>query len=239
MRDALIRRRFGTPPMTTALPPVPTRAPGLQLVDGATDDDLEAVVSALRTLVAGGRKLESERKLALTLNVKRHQLRRALQKLRAGGELAPAQAKRQPLTGESLVRATNPMEVIEMRIAIEPMLARLAALRASPFEIAAIEAAATTSKGTDSGAADLKFHRLLAASTGNKLRQVARDARIRINVNAPPCPKRVLERDSEHRAIAQAIARRDADAAERAMRVHLAAVQKRVLEQLHPLAVAG
>jgi DNA-binding FadR family transcriptional regulator len=49
----------------------------------------------------------------------------------------------------------------------------------------------------------------------------------------------VLERDSEHRAIAQAIARRDADAAERAMRVHLAAVQKRVLEQLHPLAVAG
>jgi len=134
-----------------------------------------------------------------------------------------------------------------MRIAIEPMLARLAALRASPFEIAAIEAAATTSKDMDIGAADLKFHRLLAASAGNKLaaslydllRQVARDARIRINVNAPPCPKRVLERDSEHRAIAQAIARRDADTAERAMRVHLAAVQKRVLEQLHPLAVAG
>src|SRR5262245_28396343 len=248
MLDALIRRRFGTPAMTTDRRPPRTRgAGGLQLVDGATHDRLDAVVSALRTLATGGRKLESERKLALTLNVKRHQLRRALQKLRASGELAPARAKRQPLTGESLVRATNPMEVIEMRIAIEPILARLAAVRASPFEIAAIEAAATTAKGTDSGAADLKFHRLIAASTRNKLaaslydllRQVARDARIRINVNAPPCPKRVLERDSEHRAIAQAIARRDADAAERAMRVHLAAVQKRVLEQLHPLAVAG
>jgi GntR family transcriptional regulator, transcriptional repressor for pyruvate dehydrogenase complex len=226
------------------------RAPRLQLVDGPTHDDLDAVVSALRKLAAGRRKLDSERKLALTLNVKRHQLRRALQRLRASGELAPAQAKRQPLVGtngESLVRATNPMEVIEMRLAIEPALARLAALRASPFEIAAIEAAATTPNGTDSGAADLKFHRLIAASTRNKLaaslynllRQVARDARIRINVNAPPCPKRVLQRDSEHSAIAQAIARRDADAAERAMRLHLAEVQKRVLEQLHPLAVAG
>jgi GntR family transcriptional regulator, transcriptional repressor for pyruvate dehydrogenase complex len=237
--------------MTTARRPAPARrSAGLQLVDGPAHDGLDAVVSALRTLTAGGRKIESERKLALTLNVKRHQLRRALQKLRASGELAPAQAKRQSLVGtngESLVRATNPMEVIEMRLAIEPALARLAALRASPFEIAAIEAAATTPNGTDSGVADLKFHRLIAASTGNKLaaslysllRQVARDARIRINVNTPPCPKRVIERDSEHRAVAQAIARRDADAAERAMRLHLAAVQKRVLEQLHPLAIAG
>jgi len=85
MRDALIRRRFGAPPMTIAHPPAPMRAPGLQLVDGAEDDGLDAVVSALRTLVAGGRKLESERKLALTLDVKRHQLRRALQTLRASG----------------------------------------------------------------------------------------------------------------------------------------------------------
>jgi DNA-binding FadR family transcriptional regulator len=231
-------------------PPPGRRAAGLQLVNDPAHDGLDAVVSALRTLAAGRRKLESERKLALILNVKRHQLRRALQMLRASGELPPAQAKRKPpigRNGENLVQATNPMEVIEMRLAIEPALARLAALRASPFEMAAIEAAATTPKGTDSGAADLKFHRVLAASTRNKLaaslydllRQVARDARMRININTPPCPKRILERDSEHRAIAQAIARRDPDAAERAMRLHLASVQKRVLEQLHPLAVAG
>jgi GntR family transcriptional regulator, transcriptional repressor for pyruvate dehydrogenase complex len=211
--------------------------------------DLQPLVAAIRSIAAGN-ELGSERALAETLNVKRHQVRRALQVLRTNGELAPAKAKRKPLighNGENLVSATNPMEVIEMRIAIEPSLARLAALRASPFELAQIEQAATTAKGADIGAADLKFHKLIAASTGNKLaaalyallRQVARDARLRVGRNDPPCPKRTLERDAEHRAIAQAIVRRDPDAAERAMRTHLAAVQKRIMEQLSPLAATG
>ncbi|MGA8319560.1 MAG: FCD domain-containing protein [Xanthobacteraceae bacterium] len=176
-------------------------------------------------------------------------MRRALQALRANGELAPAEAKRKPLVGhngENLVRATNPMEVIEMRIAIEPFLARLAALRASPFEIAAIDKAATTAAGVDSGAADLKFHKLIAASSGNKLaaalydllRRVARDARLRLNGSQPACPKRVQQRDAEHRAIAQAIVARDPEAAERAMRLHLAAVQRIIMDRLNPLDTA-
>lgn len=212
--------------------------------------DLQQLVAAIRVMVSVGHKLGSERALADALNVKRHQLRRALHALRANGELAPAQAKRKALighNGENLVRATNPMEVIEMRIAIEPFLARLAALRASPFEMAGIEQAATTAIGADIGATDLKFHKLIAASTGNKLasslygllRQVARDARMRLGNDNQPCPKRTLERDAEHRAIAQAILRRDPDAAERAMRAHLAAVQKRVIEQLSPLAAVS
>jgi DNA-binding FadR family transcriptional regulator len=52
--------------------------------------------------------------------------------------------------------------------------------------------------------------------------------------SAPPCPDRVRERDAEHRAIANAIATRNADGAERAMRVHLLAVQRRVMERLSP-----
>jgi GntR family transcriptional regulator, transcriptional repressor for pyruvate dehydrogenase complex len=212
--------------------------------------DLQPLIAALRSMMAAGGKLSPERALAETLNVKRHQLRRALHALRTNGELAPAEAKRKALVGpngENLVRTTNPMEVIEMRVAIEPFLARLAALRASPFEMAGIERAATTAKGADTGATDLKFHKLIAASSGNKLassiysllRQVASDARVRLGSNSPPCPKRTLERDAEHRAIAQAILRRDPDAAERAMRTHLAAVQKRVIEQLNPLTAAS
>ena len=127
------------------------------------------------------------------------------------------------------------------------MKSQLAALRASPFEMAGIEQAATTAKGADIGATDLKFHKFIAASSGNKLasslynllRHVASDARVRLGNKGPPCPKRTLERDAEHRAIAQAILRRDPDAAERAMRVHLAAVQKRIIEQLNPLAEVG
>jgi DNA-binding FadR family transcriptional regulator len=212
--------------------------------------DLVPLIDAVRRQMADGKPLVAERMLAEMLNVKRHQLRRALQAMRSNGELAPAKAKRKPLighNGENLVSATNPMEVIEMRLAIEPFMARLAALRASPFELASIEKAATTSKSDDVGAADLRFHKLIAASSGNKLaaslytllRQVARDARLRIGRDEPPCPKRTIERDAEHRAIAQAIVRRDADAAERAMRAHLSAVQKRVMERLTPLAAVG
>jgi DNA-binding FadR family transcriptional regulator len=93
---------------------------------------------------------------------------------------------------------------------------------------------------------DLKFHKLIAASSGNKLaaslydllRRVASDARVRLNANRPACPKRTLQRDAEHRAIAQAILARDSDAAEQAMRLHLAAVQRLVIERLNPLAAA-
>jgi GntR family transcriptional regulator, transcriptional repressor for pyruvate dehydrogenase complex len=210
--------------------------------------DLHEIVVAIRAMAAR-HKLGSERAVAVTLKVKRHQLRRALSAMRANGEIAPAEAKRKPLighNGESLVRDTNPMEVIEMRIAIEPFLARLAALRASPFEMAAIEQAATTAAGADTGAADLKFHKLIAASSGNKLaaslysllRRVASDARVRLNASRPACPKRTQQRDAEHRAIAQAILRRDPDAAEQAMRLHLAAVQRLIIERLNPLAAA-
>lgn len=211
-------------------------------------EDLREIVVAVRAL-ASRQKLGSERAMADALNVKRHQLRRALQALRANGELAPVEAKRKPLVGhngENLVRATNPIEVIEMRVAIEPFLARLAAMRASPFEMAAIEQAATTAAGMDSGAADLKFHKLIATSSGNKLaaslydllRRVARDARLRLNRSQPACPKRVRQRDAEHRAIAQAIVARDPEAAERAMRLHLAAVQRIIMEGISPLSTA-
>jgi GntR family transcriptional regulator, transcriptional repressor for pyruvate dehydrogenase complex len=199
--------------------------------------DLHQIVLAVRAMAAR-QKLGSERAMA-----------EALQALRANGEIAAAEAKRKPLVGhnaENLVRDTNPMEVIEMRLAIEPFLARLAALRASPFEMAAIEEAATTAANVDTGTADLKFHKLIAASSGNKLaaslysllRRVASDARVRLNASRPACPKRTRQRDAEHRAIAQAILARDPDAAEQTMRLHLAAVQKLVIERLNPLAAA-
>lgn len=215
---------------------------------GATSSELAYLIQAIRN-IATQSELPSERALASKLNVKRHQLRRALHVLRTSGEIPPAEAKRKGhglRNGESLVRETNPLEVIEMRIAIEPFLARLAALRASPMEMARIERAATTPSSTDSGAADLKFHKTIAASAGNNLaaslysllRQVGSDARVRACNTRPACPKRIQQRDSEHRAIAHAILARDGDAAEQAMRLHLAAVQQRVIEQLNPLAVA-
>jgi len=92
--------------------------------------------------------------------------------LRASGELSPTVARTAAALlrrSKAIARDTNPMEVVEMRIALEPYLVRLAAIRASSFDIARIRRAAKTADATNSGAADLAFHKAIATSTGNKL----------------------------------------------------------------------
>jgi len=206
--------------------------------------DPDEIAAAVHRIYQEEGRLPSERDLADRLNVKRHQLRKALEALRRSGNLQPARAKRAsgavPRYGEELVRLTNPLEVIELRLILEPQLARLASLRASPFEIARISDAATTQDHTRSGEVDLAFHMAVASAARNHLagefykmlRQVGVDARVQVAYTEPAsCPKRIGQRDSEHRLIAEAIARRDPEAAEAAMRGHLTAVQKRIMER--------
>ena len=66
------------------------------------------------------------------------------------------------------------------------------------------------------------------------LRRIGRDARLQLGHARPLCPARIQQRDAEHRAVVDAIAARDPDAAERAMRDHLAHVQRLVLTRLTP-----
>ena len=136
--------------------------------------------------------LPSERDLAEQLNVKRHQLRKALEAMRRAGDLKPARTRRAPTAwpryGEELVRVTNPIEVLELRLLIEPGLARLASLRASSFETARILEAATTPENAPSGEVDFAFHLAIAAAARNHLaaeiyrmlRQVGVDARVKV-----------------------------------------------------------
>ena len=206
--------------------------------------ELDEIVAAVRRIQHEEGKLPSERDLADQLNVKRHQLRKALEMLRRAGDLEPARPKRAsaalPRYGEELIRLTNPLEVIELRLILEPSLARLASLRASPFEFARIANAASTQDHARSGEVDLAFHMAIASAARNHLagefykmlRQVGVDARVQVAHTEPAtCPKRIGQRDSEHRQIADAISRRDPDAAEAAMRSHLVAVQKRIMER--------
>jgi DNA-binding FadR family transcriptional regulator len=219
--------------------------PGAALASGAG----EALIARLRARLAAGEVLPAERTLAEELGVKRHRLRAALGQLREGGELAAARPGRRPRRSvqDDLARGTNPVEVVELRLVLEPALARLAALRASPVEVARIERAAETAAGSAAGAADLGFHLAVAAGARNglaaevyaQLRRIGRDARLNLPGTGQACPTRVRQRDAEHRAVAEAIAARDPEAAEAAMRAHLLAVQRRVMERLSPGLTGG
>lgn len=217
-------------------------------LNSSTQDtrDLAPLIAAVREILAENGSISSERLVAEQLQVKRHRLRRALETLRASGELEPARAGRRSVPearlGDDLASDTNPVEIIELRIVIEPSLARLAALRASPVEIRRISRATATPEGADPGQIDLAFHKAVAAGARNSLaaefyallRHVATDARLRLGEadETRRCPKRIAERDAEHASIAAAIARRDPDLAERAMRNHLGAVQQQILNRL-------
>lgn len=205
--------------------------------------DTPGIIAAIRQLRETGGGLPSERELAGQLNVKRHQLRKALDQLRKSGDIAPsrrARVSRQPRHNEDLVRVTNPLEVIELRLILEPSFARLASLRASALDIAQITQWSSTRADDKPDEVDLNFHLAVAAAARNHLahdlfvmlRQIGVDARMRVaRVTSATCPKRIAQRDEEHQRIAEAIASRDPEAAEAAMRAHLLLVQRRIIER--------
>lgn len=211
------------------------------------------IIEAISEIQNTEEKLPSERDLADRLNIKRHQLRKALSTMRQSGTLMPPARGRpattpQPRVDEQFVHLTNPLEVLELRMILEPGLARVASVRASALDIARIRDAATTPPGASYGGADMAFHLAVAAASRNYLaiefykllRQVGVDARVRIPSNTEPnCPKRTAQRDAEHRAIAEAIAARDPEAAEAAMRAHLQMVQQRIIERTNAAAFAA
>ena len=206
-----------------------------------TARNFEQIVNAIREINCAENKLPSERALAEMLGIKRHQLRKALVHLREAGEIdesrQPRVERQVSKISESLVHITNPLEVIEMRLILEPGMARLASLRASAPEIEKLKASAKTPADASSGEVDYSFHLAIARAAKNSLaiefykmlRQVGKDARVRVNqVENSVCPKRVMQRDAEHMRIAEAIATRSPDEAESAMHAHLMSVQKRI-----------
>ena len=179
---------------------------------------------------------------------KRHRLRRASEALRESGEIEPARAGRRA-SADAPIRATRwsaaqPLEIVELRMVLDPALARLAALRASPFEIARIQRAATTPAGANPGAADLAFHKAVAAGSRNSLAAnsmpcCAMSRPMPGCASATETPLRVGPTASagampSTRAIGEAIAARNPAAAERAMRAHLGAVQRQISTALSP-----
>nr|WP_296072128.1 FCD domain-containing protein [uncultured Agrobacterium sp.] len=134
------------------------------------------------------------------------------------------------------------MEIMEVRLRIEPQLAQLAAMRAKPAEIERMRALVEkTGQSTDADAKELwdgSLHRQIAQSAGNKLFLSIFDVVNRIRQDDAWQSIRELARRSgsngrasfeQHMAIVEAIADRDPARAGEAMRQHLLMHQERLI----------
>lgn len=195
-----------------------------------------------------GARLPPERQLAAAIGVGRGALRRALEVLEAEGAITRIQGSgtffgrpsRAMSALDRIGAATNALEVIEARIELEPVLARLAAERAGEAEIAAMRhTTIRLAAANDSDSRELwdgALHRSIAEAAGNRLLLALFEAidRVRQNEDWRDLRNRArtpdsLHADTEgHERLIEAIARRDGPASEAAMRFHLEEVSSRL-----------
>jgi len=220
-------------------------------------------------------RIPPERTLASELGVGRRSVRRALDVLEQEGRIhrhqgrgtfidnrSPVGAVVVPAASEGPSRGvgvrslsaaldvvldhTNPLEVIEVRLAMEPIMARLAALRASHSEIKRLQTlAAKTRAASDADTyerADALFHRTIAEAARNTLflaffdtlRASQRDLAWRRLGENGHCYKRQSVYAGFHESIAAAIAARNGQEAYNQMQRHLGDVRQHVHELAFP-----
>lgn len=222
------------------------------------------VVERLRQGLADGRlapegRLPPERDLAQDLGVSRGTLRKALMTLeregrvwrhvgrgtftsrpgggwRGGGRTAAAMDGR-----DDPMSQTSPAEVMEVRLMLEPRIAALAALRATPAELREMDACVVQGERAADVATfetwDGRLHRLVAASARNALLltlfdtvNAAREGELWGRLKAASLtPERRRGYVRQHARIVAAIRDRDTDRAARLMDEHLAAVRRHLL----------
>ncbi|UJW77213.1 FadR/GntR family transcriptional regulator [Rhizobium sp. SL42] len=203
--------------------------------------------------VAADGKLPTERMLSETLGLSRRAIRRALEVLEAEGAIWRKQGSgtyvgQKPDEWsdqlETIVAGTNFMEIMEVRLRIEPQLAQLAALRAKGTDIDIMrELAQKILASEDADAKELwdgALHRQIAQAAGNQLflsifdvinRVRQDDAWQAIRERARSSANTMSISNAQHATIIDAIAARDPAKAGEAMRQHLLMLQERLVRQ--------
>jgi DNA-binding FadR family transcriptional regulator len=211
-----------------------------------------------------GDQLPTEKELIEEFGVSRTVVREAIANMKASGLVATHQGKGAfvledgvrsfTIPDDKLALASDLLEALEVRIAIESEAAALAARRRTPEQLAAIVAAcdamdAALARGEETTSLDIAFHRAIADATGNRhfvglfnylgevLMTRARPSASAVGLsNRPYDPDKLREFQarisSDHRMIVEAIAAGDSDAARAALRMHLGGSRDRLAARL-------
>lgn len=144
-------------------------------------DRLRRMILAEDASVVINGRLLPERALSAALGMGRAELRQVLGRLEAEGLILRRQgqgtflaARPRPAAGLGTITSrTSPLEIMEVRRAIEPQLARIAALRATPADIDHLrrdaEAGRAATNGQDYERLDSQFHSRIAECARNSL----------------------------------------------------------------------
>ena len=191
------------------------------------------VTAHLREAIARGRLTPNERlieeELARDYGVNRANIRMALAMLDQEGLVV-----REPNRGARVRAVSNSeaIEIAETRLAIEGMIARRAAERATPADRKALRAIEKDMRraveSADYGAFSQcnaalhrEIQRIAGNETANRILATLKSHLVRLQYRVIMLPDRPKSSLKEHGVIVDAICARDADAAEAAMRRHL------------------
>lgn len=203
---------------------------------------------------SAGDRLPTENQLAQRFAVSRPVVREALQRLQTDGVVISRQGsgtyvQRSPsqrvaeLTGDLSLHEV--LQVMELRMALETLSARLAARHRTDEQLRAIQQARQSlgeliGQGTPAMEADYAFHRAIAVASGNSLLVEALDqlsARMKSGMNVTLSLTREASQQrrarvlDEHDRIIHAIRVGDADSAAIAMSYHLDQARNRLLDR--------
>ena len=217
--------------------------------------DREDAIVALKAFIAAGGyspgdRLPSERDLIGSLGMSRNTLRKALDALERDGAIWRHVGKGtfvaahggNSATGSlaELSQQVTPVQLMRARIALEPAIAREAAIHASDEAVTRLKVASDrcvqAPDWDDYEAQDDALHRAIAEATDNvlllslfdQLNQVRRAVAWNTVVRQSNRPARDHTSFSEHEKLIAAIEARDPNAAQDAMRIHLGSVTKRL-----------
>ncbi len=216
----------------------------------------EEVAKQLQDLIARnlkpGDKLPPERELVEKLGVSRSSVRDAIRKLELMGLVEPRQgtgtvvrdvsdAVVNPLASVITGKRQLVSELLDFRKMVEPPLAARAATNASAKQISAMEEILRRHEEKVGGGhiavkEDSEFHYTIATASGNSIvlkvldivMDMLRETRSR-SLQTVGRPEKSL---AGHRRIMSAIKRRDASAAEKAMRQHITDIEAIVFHKL-------